>query len=80
MEKLKDEREEKELLLSRLQKTHGSAMFGNVMADFMFKRLFGNKIIMLPFLKMVLPDEGIVDIEYTDRRTWRYATGQQGRV
>ena len=43
---------------------HGKAMFGNLMTDFMFKRLFGNKIIMLPFLKMVLPDEGIVDIDY----------------
>ena len=64
MKKVKEEREEKERLLTRLQKTHGKAMFGNVMADFMFKRLFGNKLIMLPFLKMVLPDEGIVDIEY----------------
>jgi predicted transposase/invertase (TIGR01784 family) len=39
-------------------------MFGNVMADFMFKRLFGNKLIMLPFLKMVLPEENIADIDY----------------
>ena len=64
MNKGKDEREERNELLAKLQKTHGKAMYGNVMADFMFKRLFGNKIIMLPFLKMVLPDEGIVDIDY----------------
>ena len=64
MEKDKDERDERKELLAKLQKTHGKAMFGNVMADFMFKRLFGNKLIMLPFLKMVLPEEGIVEIEY----------------
>ena len=64
MKKVKEDREERERLLKSLQKSHGKAMFGNVMADFMFKRLFGNKLIMLPFLKMVLPDEGIVDIEY----------------
>lgn len=54
MEKFKEKNEERERLLSSLQKSHGKAMFGNVMADFMFKRLFGNKLIMLPFLKMVL--------------------------
>ena len=64
MKKVKEEREERERLLKSLQKSHGKAMFGNVMADFMFKRLFGNKLIMLPFLKMVLPDEGIVDFDY----------------
>lgn len=57
MEKFKEKNEERERLLNSLQKSHGKAMFGNVMADFMFKRLFGNKLIMLPFLKMVLPEE-----------------------
>ena len=64
MKKVKEDREERERLLKSLQKSHEKAMFGNVMADFMFKRLFGNKLIMLPFLKMVLPDEGIVDFDY----------------
>lgn len=32
-----------------------NAKYGNVMVDFVFKRLFGNKLIMLPFLKMVTP-------------------------
>ena len=64
MKKVKERNEERERLLSSLQKSHGKAMFGNVMADFMFKRLFGNKLIMLPFLKMVLPEENIVDIDY----------------
>ena len=41
-----------------------NAKYGNVMVDFVFKRLFGNKLIMLPFLKMVIPDEDIVDIDY----------------
>ncbi|MBR5214863.1 MAG: Rpn family recombination-promoting nuclease/putative transposase [Bacteroidales bacterium] len=41
-----------------------NAKYGNVMVDFIFKRLFGNKLIMLPFLKMVIPDEDIVDIDY----------------
>ena len=64
MEKFKEKNEERERLLNSLQKSHGKAMFGNVMADFMFKRLFGNKLIMLPFLKMVLPEENIADIDY----------------
>lgn len=64
MKKVKERNEEKERLLNSLQKSHGKAMFGNVMADFMFKRLFGNKLIMLPFLKMVLPEENIADIDY----------------
>lgn len=32
-----------------------NAKYGNVMVDFVFKRLFGNKLIMLPFLKMAIP-------------------------
>ena len=64
MKKVKERNEERERLLSSLQKSHGKAMFGNVMADFMFKRLFGNKLIMLPFLKIVLPEENIADIDY----------------
>ncbi|MBR5810661.1 MAG: hypothetical protein IKY36_04705 [Bacteroidales bacterium] len=38
MEKFKEKNEERERLLSSLQKSHGKAMFGNVMAKFMFKR------------------------------------------
>ena len=38
MEKFKEKNEERERLLSSLQKSHGKAMFGNVMAEFMFKR------------------------------------------
>ena len=38
MEKFKEKNEERERLLNSLQKSHGKAMFGNVMAEFMFKR------------------------------------------
>ena len=38
MEKFKEKNEERERLLSSLQKSHGKAIFGNVMAEFMFKR------------------------------------------
>jgi hypothetical protein len=38
MEKFKEKNEERERLLSSLQKNHGKAIFGNVMAEFMFKR------------------------------------------
>ena len=38
MGKFKEKNEERERLLSSLQKSHGKAMFGNVMAEFMFKR------------------------------------------
>ena len=38
MEKFKEKNEEKERLLNSLQKSHGKAMFGNVMEEFMFKR------------------------------------------
>ena len=38
MEKFKEKNEERERLLSSLQKSYGKAMFGNVMAEFMFKR------------------------------------------
>ena len=44
MEKFKEKNEERVRLLNSLQKSYSKAMFGNVMADFMFKRLFGNKI------------------------------------
>lgn len=38
MGKFKEKNEERERLLSSLQKSYGKAMFGNVMAEFMFKR------------------------------------------
>lgn len=38
--------------------------YANAMTDFMFKRLFGNKRIMLTFLNEVLPDVGIADLNY----------------
>ena len=38
MGKFKEKNEERERLLSSLQKSHGKAIFGNVMAEFMFKR------------------------------------------
>ena len=59
-----ERKDEKKKLLMALARTHGNAMFGNIMADFMFKRLFGNKLIMLPFLRAVLPEEDIADIDY----------------
>ena len=34
MEKFKEKNEERERLLNSLQKSHGKAMFGNVMADY----------------------------------------------
>lgn len=41
-----------------------SGIYANAMTDFMFKRLFGNKRIMLTFLNEVLPDVDIVDLSY----------------
>lgn len=38
MGKFKEKNEERERLLSSLQKSHGKAIFGNVMEEFMFKR------------------------------------------
>ena len=64
MKKGKGEKRRKRETAEQSSEESRKAMFGNVMADFMFKRLFGNKLIMLPFLKMVLPEENIVDIDY----------------
>lgn len=41
-----------------------SGTYANAMTDFMFKRLFGCKQIMLPFLNEILPDIGITDLSY----------------
>lgn len=41
-----------------------SGTYANAMTDFMFKRLFGSKRIMLTFLNALLPDVGIVDLNY----------------
>lgn len=42
----------------------GKTTFAYMLNDFMFKRAFGNREIMMEFLNMVIPDVGIVDIEY----------------
>lgn len=38
--------------------------YANLMTDFMFKKVFGNKEIMKGFLKMMLPEVEIADITY----------------
>ena len=45
------------------------SVFANLLTDYMFKRVYGNKDILLSFLNMVLSDIEVADLEYQSTET-----------
>lgn len=45
------------------------SVFANLLTDYMFKRVYGNKDVLLSFLNMVLTDIEVADLEYQSTET-----------
>lgn len=45
------------------------SVFANLLTDYMFKRVYGNKDVLLSFLNMVLTDIEVADLEYQSPET-----------